>query len=111
MEIEESPRMDLEYAALIGEEALDRPNGNYPGLSHSTRRVLGMAEGRGKRWLVGRLRSQRLGDQEEFRVPAAAALAAVELVVALRNATFGHWDVRGLGGVSKSTLRLPNSPD
>ena len=74
----------------------------------------GVGDGRraGEAVAVGRLRSQRLGDQEEFSMPATAdALAVLQLAVALQDATCDHYDERDLGGVSRSTLWLPDSPD
>ncbi len=64
---------DLEHAPLIREEALDWLETHYPGvLSFTTGDVLRMAEEKGRRWLIARLRAQDIGNEEEFSLPAAA---------------------------------------
>ena len=64
---------DLERAPLIREEAFDWLDKYYPGqLSFTTGEVLRMAGEQGRRWLIARLRSRGIGNQEEFSIPAAA---------------------------------------
>ena len=64
---------DLEHASLIREEALDWLEANYPGVfSFTTGKVLHMAGEQRRRWLIGRLRAQGIGDEELFSLPATA---------------------------------------
>ena len=64
---------DLEHAPLIREEAFDWLDTHYPGvISFTTGHVLGMAREHGRRWLIGRLRSRGIGNEEEFSQPATA---------------------------------------
>ena len=64
---------DLEHAPLIREETLDWLETHYPGvLSFSTGDVLRMVGEQGRRWLIARLRSHDIGNEEEFSLPAAA---------------------------------------
>lgn len=69
---------DIEHASMIREEAFDWLNGHFPGtLSFTTGDVLQMAGEKGKRWLIGRLRAQGIGDTEEFSIPATADTLAI----------------------------------
>ena len=64
---------DVGHAPLIREEAIDWLESRYAGvLSFSTGEILRMAGDQERRWLIGRLRENGIGNEEEFGLPAAA---------------------------------------
>ena len=64
---------DLEHATHIREEAFDWLNTQYPGVrSFTTGDVLRMAGEEGRRWLIARLRSRGIGNEELFGLAATA---------------------------------------
>ncbi len=64
---------DLDHAPQIREEAFDWLDSHHPGqLSFTTGEVLRMAGEQGRRWLIGRLRTRGIGDEELFSLPATA---------------------------------------
>ncbi len=64
---------DLDHAPQIREEAIDWLERQYSGKSEfTTSDVLAMADERGRRWLISRLRERGIGNEEYFSIPAAA---------------------------------------
>ena len=70
-----SPKIppDADHAGQVREEALDWLEAHHAGVtSFRTSQVLRMAGEERRRWLIGRLRQQGIGNEEEFSLPAAA---------------------------------------
>ncbi len=69
---------DLEHAYQIRGEAFDWLDTHYPGaLSFTPGEVLRMAGERGRRWLIARLRTRGIGNEELFSVLSTADALAV----------------------------------
>ena len=69
---------DVAHAPMVREEALDWLDANFAGASvFATGDVLRMAGETGRRWLIGRLRSHGIANDEEITLPDAADALAV----------------------------------
>ena len=64
---------DLDHAAMIREEVLDWLETEFPGThSFRTGELLQMANEQKKRWLISRLRTHDIANDEDIGVPAVA---------------------------------------
>ena len=98
---------DLEHAPLIREEAFDWLDSNYPGVpSFTTGDVLRMAGEQGRRWLIGRLRSRGIGNEELFSMPATADALTV-LFLRSRGVKFREAVDAVVGGKETTGSREP----
>ena len=81
---------DLEHARLIREEAFDWLETHHSGVrSFTTGDVLRMAGEEGRRWLITRLRSRGIGNEELFDMPATADAMTV-LFLRSKGVRFGE---------------------